>query len=75
MSTLHLQGAAGNLLLVNQPNFQIVERAISEFLAHMLEGVLELVLELFRIGPAIVGSSGRHIDIQEGFKISGNHVD
>ena len=36
-------------LLVDEPNFQIVELGISELFAHVMEGVLELVLQMLRI--------------------------
>jgi hypothetical protein len=57
--------APGNLkpierhsLLMAQCNFHVVEFGVLELLTHVLEGVLDLVFELRRVGPAVLWCDG-----------------
>lgn len=38
------------VLLVNETNFQVVERTVSKLLSHVIKRMLELVLEMLRVG-------------------------
>lgn len=48
------------MLLVYQPNLDIVEGAVAELLAHVAKGMLELCLQSCGIGPAILRTCGSH---------------
>ena len=48
------------MLLVDEADLDIVERAVPKLLAHAIEGVLELLLEALRIRPAIGRTCGGH---------------
>jgi hypothetical protein len=51
-----------DLLLVYQPDFQVVELGVAELLAQVVEGVLQLVLEVLGIGSAVTWACRRHIE-------------
>jgi hypothetical protein len=48
------------LLLVTEANFQIIELRISELLAELVKGMLNLLLQSFWISTAIAGTCGSH---------------
>lgn len=41
-----------------QCNLHVIEFGVLELLAHVLEGVLELVFQLRRVGPAVLWCDG-----------------
>ena len=52
----------GVILLVYQSHFQIIQLRVPELLAQVVERVLELVLQMLRVRPAVLGSGCRHSD-------------
>ena len=63
MSVLAQLPQLPRLLLMNQANFQIVKLCITELLAHIIEGMLQFVLEMLEIRPAIFWACGRHVGV------------
>jgi hypothetical protein len=50
------------LLLVTKANFQVIELRISELLAELMKGMLNLLLQPLWIITAIAGTCGSHGD-------------
>lgn len=51
-------------LLVAQCHLYVVELCILQFLSHMFKGVLELVFQVLRVGPAVGWRNSRHVAVK-----------
>lgn len=51
-----------HILLVAQSHLHIVEFCVSELLTHLVERMLEFIFQSLGVGPAILGSSCRHVE-------------